>query len=121
MTKRATTRKTRAAKNASTRKPQKSVQPPGVDAFYQRAGHQAAVARGTLSGDFAWAVESSPDMATRLRRFLKQYKPADGEFQDGFHKSRVRAAQLELMRLEYLKGNVKAGDRLLAQLEDAGQ
>ena len=120
MTKRAP-RKTRAGRVARTRKPLRSVQSPGFEAFYQQAGHPAAAARGTLNGDFAWAVESVADMATRLRRFLKQYKPADGEFQDGFQRSRVRAAQLELMRLEYLKGNVKAGDRLLAQLEDPGQ
>jgi len=68
-----------------------------------------------MGGEFAWAIGSGPDRA-RLRKFLKQYEPANGEYEDAWHRDHVRAAQVELMRLEFLNGNVKAGDHLLAQL-----
>lgn len=88
---------------------------PAVSAFYARAATAAPTARGTSGGEFAWAIGSNPERS-RLRKFLKQHEPADGEYEDGYHLGRVRAAQVELMRLEFLHGNVKAGDRLLARL-----
>jgi hypothetical protein len=87
-------------------------------AFYERVAKATEPARGTMAGDFAEAVERGPNAAGRLRRFLKQYDPAGGEYEDAFHQRRVRAAQFELMRLEYLSGHVAAGDRLLAELQD---
>jgi hypothetical protein len=89
--------------------------------LYGLAKPATAGARGTLAGDFAWAMRDDATAAARLKRFLKQYEPTNGEFQDAFQRSRVRAAQYELMRLAYLNGRVKEGDRLLHDLHDLGQ
>lgn len=89
--------------------------------LYGLAKRATAGSRGTLGGDFAWAMQDDATAANRLKKFLKQYEPANGEFQDGFQRSRVRAAQYELMRLAYVSGRVKEGDRLLHRLHDLGQ
>ena len=116
MKKTKTKAKTTKAMNTKT---SKSAKIP-VPALYA-ASRASSEPRGTLRGEFGWAMQDHADAASRLRTFLKQYEPANGEYQDGFHRSRVRAAQRELMRLEYLGGDVKAGDRLLARLHDAGE
>ena len=90
-------------------------------AFYERVSKTTQPARGSMSGEFAEAVTRGPDAAARLRRFLKEHEPANGEYEDAFHQSRVRAAQFELMRLEYLSGHVAAGDRLLARLQQPSE
>jgi len=67
------------------------------------------------------AVSTTRDEAvTRWREFLQKHLPANGEYEDGFQRDYVRAAQYELMRLEYLLGHDKEGDALLQQLEDVG-
>ncbi len=106
----------RAAKARSKRATQR--RPAPFYAFYGEVSEAAAPARGTMSSEFLEAVHSGPTAAAKLRRFLKQYDPGNGEYEDGFHRNRVRAAQVELMRLEYLDGRVAAGDRLLARLQD---
>ena len=102
------------ARKSRTRKKSPKTPP----AFYERVSKAPEPARGTMAGDFAEAVKRGPNAAGRLRRFLKQYDPAGGDYEDGFHQQRVRAAQFELMRLEYLSGHVAAGDRLAARLQD---
>ncbi len=111
------TRKTGKKTGKKKSKPGTRVPP----AFYERVTKTTEPARGTLGGDFAEAVKRGPDAAARLRRFLKQYDPAGGDYEDGFHQNRVRAAQFELMRLEYLSGHVAAGDRLLARLQETSE
>lgn len=86
-------------------------------AFYRYPKGQGVAGASPMTEEFATAVRAS-DIGAGLRRFLKKYQPADGEYEDGFHLGRVRAAQFELMRLEYINGNVKAGDKLLSQLQD---
>jgi hypothetical protein len=83
--------------------------------FFAKAG--AAPLGSTLAADYE-RVRRSERQISDWRKFLKKYEPADGLYQDAFHQKRVRAAQYELMRLEYLNGNVKGGDRLLAKLQD---
>ncbi len=91
---------------------------PLAPAIYRAPRRQPPAPRDTLAGDFAWAGEGGRDAAARWRTFLRKYDPADGEYQDAGHERRVRTARYELMRLEYLSGNAKAGDRLLAKLQD---
>ena len=87
-----------------------------VPMFYKHLTKGRSLA-ASVAGELASVAQGASPVAG-LRRFLKKHQPRDGEYQDGFHRNRVRAAQYELMRLEYIKGNVKAGDRLLAQLHD---
>jgi hypothetical protein len=90
--------------------------------FYKYARPARAISAESTSlestGDQLQSASRGPDALTALRRFLKQQTPPNEEYQDGFHRNRVRAARFELMRLEYLHGNVAAGDKLLAQLQD---
>jgi hypothetical protein len=92
-----------------------SVKP--IQSFYKYPKEMRLAASDAMRQELS-STAQRPDAAKEIRRFLKKYEPPDREYQDGFHRNRVRAAQFELMRLEYLKGNVKAGDRLLAQLQD---
>lgn len=85
--------------------------------FYKYARPAHAAASESPGGELQ-SVSRGPDALTTLRRFLKQQTPANEEYQDAFHRNRVRAARFELMRLEYLHGHVAAGDKLLAQLQD---
>ena len=116
--------KSRTRKTSSKKSTRKTARPGGraearlPPAFYERVAKATEPARGTMSGEFSEAVQRGPDAAVRLRRFLKQHEPANGEYEDAFHERRVRAARFELMRLEYLSGHVAAGDRLFARLQD---
>src|SRR4051794_3709262 len=115
-------RTTKTVKKGKTRKARRAAKSPAKRGtrLYGLAKRATAGARGTLSGDFAWAMQDDATAAARLKKFLKQYEPTNGEFQDGFQRSRVRAAQYELMRLAYLSGRVNEGDRLLRRLHDLG-
>ena len=104
----------RASGTTRRKRPVKRSPPP----FYGKVTEAVAPARGGMDSEFAEAVQSGPAAPSRLRRFLEQYDPGNGEYEDGFQRNRVRAAQFELMRLEYLNGRVAAGDRLLARLQD---
>jgi hypothetical protein len=88
-----------------------------VPTFYSHPTAPSATVDDRLGRGLSRAVQSANTIAG-LRRFLKENDTPDLEFQDGLHSNRIRAAQYELMRLEYLSGNVKAGDRLLAKLQD---
>jgi len=85
--------------------------------FYNYPAARSRAAPDSLSSQLSAAIRS-PDAVAGLRRFLKNHASPDREYQDAFQGTRIRAAQFELMRLEYLSGNVNAGDRLLAQLQD---
>jgi hypothetical protein len=107
--KKATAKKTAATKTSAKAKAYRP--------FYKYARPAPAAASESPGGELQ-SVSRGPDALTTLRRFLKQQTPANEEYQDGFHRNRVRAARFELMRLEYLHGHVAAGDKLLAQLQD---
>ena len=99
---------------------QTSVSQPAYRPFYAMPRAATAQARGTLKGDFDWAA-SAPTLeeaTTRWTAFLRAHEPADGEFEDGFQRNHVRAAQYELMRVLYLRGHTTEGDTLLTKLED---
>jgi hypothetical protein len=93
---------------------------PAYHRFYSIPPAAIAQARGTLKGDFDWAAGASTldEAATRWAEFLRAHEPANGEYEDSFQQNHVRAAQYELMRVQYLRGNVVEGDRLLTKLED---
>jgi hypothetical protein len=112
--------KSRTRKKSSTKRSRKRGKAPArvPPAFYERVTKATEPASGTMGGEFAEAVTRGPDRAARLRQFLKQYDPGDGDYEDAFHARRVRAAQFELMRLEYLARHIAAGDRLLARLQE---
>src|SRR5262245_1754324 len=86
--------------------------------FYPLAG--TLDARGSLKGDYQWAASSPSrrEALVRWREFLTKYRPPNDEYEDAFQRNYVRAAQYELMRVEYLLGDVRAGDALLHDLED---
>ena len=75
--------------------------------------------RGTLKGDFSWAAASDTvrTAAERWRMFLEKHAGPDKEYEDGFDTLRVEVAKYELMRVYYLLGNVRAGDKLLSELD----
>jgi hypothetical protein len=107
------TRKTNRKTSAGTARP-KAVRP-----FYSHLAGLPSQPRNSMTSDFESVPTAGVDEAARRwRSFLRKFEPPSGEFQDAFQQKRVRAAQFELMRLEYLRGNVKAGDRLLAKLQD---
>ncbi len=75
--------------------------------------------RGTLKGDFSWAAASETVRAAadRWKIFLARHAGPNKEYEDGFDTLRVEVAKYELMRVYYLLGNVKAGDKLLSELD----
>ncbi len=73
--------------------------------------------RGSLQGDFVWAA-NSPDLRTaaiRWKSFLLKY--GEMELDDGNQARLIRIAKYELMRIYYLRGDSKAGDKLLKELD----
>jgi hypothetical protein len=94
--------------------------PPTYHRFYSIPPAAVAQARGTLKGDFDWAAGASTldDAAARWAEFLRAHEPPNGEFEDSFQQNHVRAAQYELMRVQYLRGNAAEGDKLLTKVED---
>ena len=87
--------------------------------FYTMPRAATPQPRGSLKGDFDWAAGAATlaDASARWNEFLRAHPP-DGEYEDAFQRNHVRAAQYELMRVEYLRGRVQEGDKLLNQLED---
>lgn len=73
--------------------------------------------RGSLQGDFTWAA-NSPDLRTaaiRWKSYLLKY--GEMELGDGGDANLIRIAKYELMRIYYLRGDSKAGDKLLKELD----
>src|SRR5262245_52255873 len=111
-------KRTKAPKRVrSATRPRASTGAKRVPTFYVHPTGPSAAVADRLGRGLSRAVEGAHQTAS-LRRFLKENDVPDLEFQDGLHWNRIRAAQYELMRLEYLSGNAKAGDRLLAKLQD---
>ncbi len=79
----------------------------------------APARRGTLKGDFSWAAASETvrAAANRWKIFLERHAGPNKEYEDGFDTLRVEVAKYELMRVYYLLGNVRAGDKLLSELD----
>jgi hypothetical protein len=78
--------------------------------------------RGTLQGDFDWAGRSSSltEAAARWQEFIRSHYPANGEYEDDFEHSHVVAAQFELMRVYYLRGQAEKGDEILKKINPLG-
>jgi len=73
--------------------------------------------RGSLQGDFVWAADS-PDQRTaaiRWKSFLLKY--GEMELDSGTQARLISIAKYELMRIYYLRGDSKAGDKLLQELD----
>jgi hypothetical protein len=111
--------KSPAKKNRPIRRVAKPLAKPTkvVPAFFTYTQSRDLATSDPVARELADAVHSD-DALQRLRRFVKKHTPPDQEYQDGFHRNRVRVAQVELMRHEYVNGNVKAGDKLLTVLKD---
>jgi hypothetical protein len=108
------TRKTSRKKTSA-----ETARPKAVRPFYAHLTGLPSQPKNSMASDFESAqTVGVDDAAKQWRNFLRKFEPPSGEFQDAFQQKRVRAAQFELMRLEYLRGNVKAGDQLLAKLQD---
>ena len=74
-------------------------------------------ARHSLQGDFVWAADS-PSLriaAIRWRSFLLAY--GERELDDATQARLISIAKYELMRVYYLMGDLKAGDKLLMELD----
>lgn len=74
-------------------------------------------ARGTLQGDFVWAAESPSirTAAVRWKTFLRVYEAK--ELDSAIQARLLTIAKYELMRIHYLLGNQKEGDKLLKELD----
>ena len=73
--------------------------------------------RRSLQGDFVWAADS-PNLRTaavRWRSFLLAY--GEKELDSGTQALLISIAKYELMRIYYLLGDIKAGDKLLKELD----
>ena len=74
-------------------------------------------ARNSLQGDFVWASDS-PTLRTaaiRWRSFLVAY--GERELDSATQARLISIAKYELMRIYYLVGDLKAGDKLLNELD----
>ena len=92
-----------------------------VPVYGVRAGSEREP-RGSLRGDFQWALDAGTlsDAAQRWQEFLTKHSPPGAEYEDGMHASYAKAARYELMRLNYLLGRVAEGDALLKELDPVG-
>jgi hypothetical protein len=73
--------------------------------------------RHSLQGDFVWAA-NSPDLRTaaiRWKSFLQNY--GEKELDSGTQARLISIAKYELMRVYYLRGDEKAGDKLLQEVD----
>jgi len=73
--------------------------------------------RRSLPGDFLWAADS-PDLRTaaiRWRSFLQAYSEA--ELDSAIQARLIAIGKYELMRIYYLLGDTKAGDKLFRELD----
>ena len=73
--------------------------------------------RRSLQGDFVWAADS-PNLRTaaiRWRSFLLAY--GEKELDSAIQARLISIAKYELMRVYYLLGDVRAGDKLLKELD----
>ena len=68
------------------------------------------LSHGTLQGAFFFAAfaDSQAAVEERWAKFLSDWTPGNGEFEDAMHANLVTWAELELQRLEYLKQNNKS-------------
>ena len=76
-------------------------------------------AEGTLYGDFYHAAASQTQTMAERRweRFLSDWMPANGEFEDASHARFINWAKLEKQRLQYLKQeNIAAAETTRREL-----
>jgi len=73
--------------------------------------------RHSLQGEFVWAA-TSPNLraaAARWKSFLLAY--GERELDSAIQARLISIAKYELMRIHYLLGDLKAGDKLLTELD----
>jgi hypothetical protein len=71
----------------------------------------AANSPGSLQGEFRAAAKARGDQAARRswQRFVDEFDPKDGYFEDGMHARLVEWAKMELVRLQHrARGDVQA-------------
>ena len=72
---------------------------------------ETADSPGSLLGEFRAAAKAADDQAARKdwQRFIDDFDPEDGFFEDGMHARFVEWAKMELLRLQYrASGDVEA-------------
>lgn len=72
---------------------------------------ESADSPGSLMGEFRAAAKAGDDQTARngWQRFVDDFDPQDGFFEDGMHARFVEWAKMELVRLHYrASGNVEA-------------
>ena len=64
---------------------------------------ETAGSPGTLQGEFRAAAKARDDQAARKswQRFVDEFDPKDGYFEDGMHARFVEWAKMELVRLQH--------------------
>jgi hypothetical protein len=72
---------------------------------------------GSLQGEFRTAAMVGGDLAARRgwQRFVEEFDPKDGYFEDGMHARLVEWAKMELVRLQHrARGDVQAEQAQIA-------
>jgi hypothetical protein len=72
---------------------------------------ETADSPGSLLGEFRAAAKADDDQAARngWQRFVDDFDPTDGFFEDGMHARFVEWAKMELVRLQYrASGDIEA-------------
>lgn len=72
---------------------------------------ETADSPGSLLGEFLAAAKAADDQAARdgWQRFVDDFDPEDGFFEDGMHARFVEWAKMELLRLQYrARGDIDA-------------
>ncbi|MDX2505041.1 MAG: hypothetical protein QNL62_11290 [Gammaproteobacteria bacterium] len=78
---------------------------------------ETASSPGSLQGEFRTAAKVRGDQAARRswQRFVDEFDPKDGFFEDGMHARLVEWAKMELVRLQHrARGDVKAEQAQIA-------
>jgi hypothetical protein len=88
-------------------------------ALYGARPGTARESRGSIRGDFQWALDAATfsDAAPRWQEFLTRHSPPGAEFEDGMHAGYAQAGRYELMRVYYLLGRRAEGDELMKELD----
>ena len=77
------------------------------------------VSPGSLQGEFRAAAKSRNDQTARRnwQRFVDEFDPKDGYFEDGMHARLVEWAKMELVRLQHrASGDLEAEEQQIAMM-----
>ena len=85
---------------------------------------EIASSPGTLLGEFRAAAKARDDQtaARRWQRFVDEFEPQDGYFEDAMHARLVEWAKMELVRLHHrASGDVEAERAQIAIMRDKAE